>query len=135
MLATDNPGKVTLYSDGVLTSRATFQKYYTQSELRGYLNDTLGEEPIPVAPGVFFVFKDKDAEQRFQVGRYRGRIRKPPLSHLVHSGGAVRERRVRQVAPDKYEVHRNLLEPLWNQCLDLVENPIRRGLAAEPSKP
>lgn len=34
MVATDNPGKVTFYGDGVLTSRTTFQKYYRQAELR-----------------------------------------------------------------------------------------------------
>ena len=44
------------YGDGVLTSRNTFQKYYTHAELRGWLAETLDAEPIPVAPGIFYVF-------------------------------------------------------------------------------
>jgi len=123
MLLTDNPGKVTLYGDGVLTSRRTFQKYYTQSELRDYIASTLGEEPIPVAPGVFFVFKDKEVEQRFQVGRYRSRIRVHPPSRSPRPFPFERIRRVREVAPDKYEVHRELLDPLWARCLDLGREP------------
>jgi DNA phosphorothioation-associated putative methyltransferase len=79
MIATANPGKVSLFGDGVLTSRSTFQKYYTQNELRDYIQTTLREESISVAPGVFFVFKDKQAEQRFQVDRQRSRIRPYPF--------------------------------------------------------
>lgn len=122
MLATDNPGKALHYGDGVLTSRATFQKYYTQSELREYLASTLKEEPIPVAPGIFFVFKDKDAEQRFQVRRYRARVRirrlvRAPRPHVPTK----REPRPRKI--DQYEVHRALLEPLWLRILELGREP------------
>src|SRR5262249_20655990 len=58
-----------LFRDGVLTTRGTFQKYFTQHELRAYLEDTLAREPIAVAPGVFFVFRDDAEEQRFLAAR------------------------------------------------------------------
>jgi DNA phosphorothioation-associated putative methyltransferase len=48
------------YWDGFITSRNTFQKYYTQAQLAAFIADVLDEEPIPVSPGVFFVFRDKD---------------------------------------------------------------------------
>jgi DNA phosphorothioation-associated putative methyltransferase len=59
------------YRDGFVTSRNTFQKYYTQAELAAFISKVLNEEPIPVSPGVFFVFRDKDLEQNFLAGRHR----------------------------------------------------------------
>src|SRR5690606_16151746 len=47
------------YGDGYVTSWGTFQKYYRQQELKAFIEDSLGEEAIAVAPGVFFVFRDK----------------------------------------------------------------------------
>lgn len=122
MIASENPQKGTLYGDGVLTSRATFQKYYNQSELHEYLAESLKENPISVAPGIFFVFKDNEAEQRFQIGRQRGRVRIRPLfrpsrpEKVSQSAGGQR-------AQDTYAIHRTLLAPLWNQWLELGREP------------
>jgi DNA phosphorothioation-associated putative methyltransferase len=58
-----------LYRDGVLTARSTFQKYFTQEELAEYLEHHLGRQPIAVAPGAFFVFKDDGTEQAFLASR------------------------------------------------------------------
>ncbi len=73
MLANQNAPRGESYRDGILTRRGTFQKYFTQAEIRAYLVAALDEEPIPVAPGVLYVFRDKDAEQRFLVERHRSR--------------------------------------------------------------
>ncbi len=53
------------YKDGVITSRNTFQKYYSQAEIRYYIESTLDETAIPVGQGIFIVFKDKIEEQSF----------------------------------------------------------------------
>ncbi|NKA16647.1 MAG: DNA phosphorothioation-associated putative methyltransferase [Alphaproteobacteria bacterium] len=53
------------FSDGLLTTRNTFQKYFTQSEFKEYIEHALEREAHMVAPGVAFVFADFDAEQRF----------------------------------------------------------------------
>src|SRR5215510_11399882 len=45
------------YGDGVRTRRNTFQKYYTQRELRDYLRSVLEKEPVAVGPGIFLIFK------------------------------------------------------------------------------
>lgn len=60
---------LTPYRDGYLTRRNTFQKYFEQDELRRLLAATLTSEPVAVAPGVFFVFKDELLEQRFLIAR------------------------------------------------------------------
>jgi DNA phosphorothioation-associated putative methyltransferase len=63
--------ELTAFSDGVLTSRGTFQKYYSQAELRSYLEESLGTVAIPAAPGVFYLFKCEDAQHEFLANRFR----------------------------------------------------------------
>jgi len=53
------------YKDGVLTNLKTFQKYFTQTELRNFIEQTLDESSVAVGPGIFFIFKDKIEEQLF----------------------------------------------------------------------
>jgi DNA phosphorothioation-associated putative methyltransferase len=69
------------YRDGFLTTRGTFQKYYRQEELKEFLDGALRTEAIAVAPGIFFVFKDKLLEQRFLLDRQR-RIQAPLAPNL-----------------------------------------------------
>ena len=57
--------KFTPYKDGVLTNRKTFQKYFTQTELRNFIEQALDETSVAVGPGIFFIFKDKIEEQLF----------------------------------------------------------------------
>ena len=121
MLANQEAVTGTPYGDGVLTSRNTFQKYYTQGELRHFIGEVLDEEPIPVGPGIFFVFKDKDAEQRFMYGRLENRRNILRLSQLSRPERPIRVSR----AEAKYEEHRQLLEALWETCLTLGRDPDR----------
>lgn len=51
------------HKDGFLTSRGTFQKYFTQAEIRNFVLQTLDVMPVAAGPGVFFVFKTEEAEQ------------------------------------------------------------------------
>jgi len=57
--------KFTPYKDGVLTNRKTFQKYFTQTELRNFIEQALDESSVAVGAGIFFIFKDKIEEQLF----------------------------------------------------------------------
>jgi hypothetical protein len=50
MLEHSYTGNGTPYADGILTSRNTFQKYFSQGELGQYIEETLGVEPLPIAP-------------------------------------------------------------------------------------
>jgi DNA phosphorothioation-associated putative methyltransferase len=69
MLTYSAPQRARRYRDGVLSSRDTFQKYYQQEELQQFIESVLDEEAVPVAPGIFYVFKDSAAEQRFLLAR------------------------------------------------------------------
>ena len=84
------------YGDGILTQIGTFQKFYTQPELREYLETTLGTDALPAAPGVFYVFRDETLRQQFLTTRYRRRSAAP-------------RRRISEV---RFDTHRDILEPL-----------------------
>jgi DNA phosphorothioation-associated putative methyltransferase len=115
-----------LFRDGVLTARGTFQKYFTQAELRGYLETTLGREPIAVAPGVFFLFRDDGEEQRFLAARQTLArcpvpLRRPPVERPARPARA--ERPPKPPRLSRFERHRELLEDFWNCCLGLGRPP------------
>ncbi len=51
----------------------TFQKFYETIELKSLLEGVLGREAFQVGPGLFFVFKDQEAEQAFLLSRQDSR--------------------------------------------------------------
>ena len=65
----EQPGKP--FRDGFLTSRNTFQKYFSQGELKDYLEHALGQQVFMAGPGIALIFSDKDAEQQFNAKRFR----------------------------------------------------------------
>ncbi|WML87888.1 DNA phosphorothioation-associated putative methyltransferase [Thiothrix subterranea] len=129
MLGEQSSERGRLFRDGVLTSRNTFQRYYSQEEFREYLRQVLDEDPVAVGPGVFFVFKDKDAEQAFLERRYRNRATANRLiSQLPKVPKAPKaERAARLTKADKerafYEQHAALLDALWLRWLELGRPP------------
>lgn len=107
-IAVDGVGEGDLeFGDGVITRIQTFQKYYTQLELRAYIEQTLGTDALPAAPGVFYVFKDAALRESFTASRYRRRTAAP-------------RRRVSEIEFDKY---RELLEALINVASELGRLP------------
>ncbi|MBW4582230.1 MAG: DNA phosphorothioation-associated putative methyltransferase [Tildeniella nuda ZEHNDER 1965/U140] len=67
------------YGDGVITSRNTFQKYYDQEELKLYIDQVLGVDAVPVALGIYFVFRDEAQAQNFRASRFRSRVSVPKV--------------------------------------------------------
>ncbi len=67
------------YGDGVLTRRNTFQKYYEQGELKKYIDSTLEVDAVPVALGIYFVFRDEQEKENFRVECYRSRVIAPRI--------------------------------------------------------
>jgi DNA phosphorothioation-associated putative methyltransferase len=61
------------FGRGVRTGRGTFQKFYQQDELKSYLEEQLGTDALPAAPGVFYAFKDESLRQQFIANRFRRR--------------------------------------------------------------
>src|SRR3989304_260593 len=52
------------YGDGILTSKGTFQRFFTQEELRDWIDTVLGAHSVTAAPGIFYVFRDDASAQR-----------------------------------------------------------------------
>jgi hypothetical protein len=59
------------HGDGILTAKSTFQKFYEQDELRGYIEATVGKRAIAAAPGIFYVFREEVAAQTVLARRAR----------------------------------------------------------------
>lgn len=95
------------FGDGIITRIQTFQKYYSQAELRQYLEQEVGIEPVPAALGVFYLFKDPSLRETFSASKYRRRSFAP-------------RRRVSEVEFDR---HRELLEELIRVSADLARLP------------
>ena len=121
MLANQNNPRGERFRDGVMTQRSTFQRYYAQAEIKAFLEQVLDEEAIPVAPGVLYVFRDKDAEQRFLVDRYRSKGHRllDPSARPRERAPAPRRDRV----AEKYDAYREPLERLWELWLTLGRKP------------
>ncbi len=103
------------YKDGVITSRNTFQKYYSQSELKEFIETSLDENAIAISPGIFFVFRDKLLEQEFQQNRQK---RHYEWKHLT-SPEPVSETQARLL----FSQHEPLFEAFWKRCLELGRLP------------
>lgn len=124
----------TPYRDGVLTSRKTFQKYYSQGELKDFIEQVLHQPALMVAPGIGFIFANKELEQQFSAGRYRTRalaerlLRAPRLPRdTITTDRPPRMSR----SQEQLLAARPLLDSLWVRAIDLgrwpdaceVENP------------
>ncbi len=57
------------FGDGVLTTRNTFQKYFEPAEIQALIEDTLDCEAVPVAMGIYFVFREVAELQDFLADR------------------------------------------------------------------
>jgi DNA phosphorothioation-associated putative methyltransferase len=125
MIASEGSEQGLPYADGIITSRRTFQKYYTQAELRDYITSTLNVAPISLVSGIFFVFKDELLEQRFQSGRFRTRLRFVPKVRLE---GQTSERPSRKPREDQYDKHKELVDVVWSSALGLGREPFEDEL-------
>jgi DNA phosphorothioation-associated putative methyltransferase len=82
--------------DGIRTSKGTFQKFYSQYELKSWIEGTLGCSAHAAAPGVFYVFRDVRDAESFRARQVRRSAAAPPA-------------RITRVL---YEQHRDLLQEL-----------------------
>ncbi len=83
VLVEDRIRGTVMYSDGVITRRNTFQKNYEQEELKVYIDQVLEVDAIPVALGIYFVFRDEAQAQSFRASRFRSRATTPRVKASV----------------------------------------------------
>jgi len=84
------------YGDGFITRKNTFQKYYQQEELKVYIDQVLGVDSIPIALGIYFVFRDPTQAEAFRASRCRSRLSTPRIRYL----------------DKRFEDYQELLQPL-----------------------
>jgi len=105
------------YRDGVLTQRNTFQKFFDQQELQQYIEDALDVTAVPVALGVFYVFRDPMDQQDFLSARSRRAIDWTQISARLGLGEP------RTLWKILYEQHKELLDQFGRLALDLSRIP------------
>lgn len=102
VLIDDRSRGVIAYGDGIITSRNTFQKYYEQAELKSYIDQVLGVDAVPIALGIYFVFRDPAQAEVFRAARFRSRTTAPRIRLRVNA----------------FETYRALLQPLMDFYTD-----------------
>ncbi len=103
------------YGDGIITRRNTFQKYYEQEELKAYIDQVLGVDSIPVALGIYFVFRDEAQAQTFRASRFRSRATTPRIQKQIK----------------RFEDYRELLTPLMDFVTERGRMPSKGELTTE----
>ncbi|OKH19056.1 DNA phosphorothioation-associated putative methyltransferase [[Limnothrix rosea] IAM M-220] len=103
------------YGDGVITSRNTFQKYYDQEELKLYIDQVLGVDAVPVALGIYFVFRDESQAETFRASRFRSRATTPRI----------------RLSIKRFEDYQELLQPLMNFITERGRLPKKNELPEE----
>ncbi|MGK7890024.1 MAG: DNA phosphorothioation-associated putative methyltransferase [Leptolyngbyaceae cyanobacterium] len=115
VLIDDRSRGVIAYGDGIITSRNTFQKYYEQEELKAYIDQVLGVDSIPIALGIYFVFRDEGQAETFRASRYRSRARAPQI----------------RIKVSKFEEYRQLLQPLMDFYTERGRLPTKEELVTD----
>lgn len=115
-LLSANPGEHKIYKDGLLTSRGTFQKYFSHQELKDFILEALQVTPIAVAPGIYFVFKNEIAEQDFLEARQRARAFSRPRIYIPRLSASEKRQEI-------YDRHKESLEAFWGAWLELARPP------------
>ncbi|MBD2094461.1 DNA phosphorothioation-associated putative methyltransferase [Trichocoleus sp. FACHB-591] len=100
------------YSDGVITRRNTFQKNYGQEELKSYIDQVLGVDAIPVALGIYLVFRDEAQAQTFRASRFRSRATTPRIKTSIK----------------RFEQYKEMLAPLMTFFTERGRLPIEEEL-------
>ncbi|WP_435237542.1 DNA phosphorothioation-associated putative methyltransferase [Psychromonas sp. PT13] len=106
----------TPYKDGVITSRNTFQKYFAQSEIKAYIERHLDEITVTVAPGIFYIFKDKLAEQNYLQNKYK---RHNNWQQLTSPEPIAQKDKAKLLITQ----HEALFNAFWQRCLALGRIP------------
>lgn len=100
------------YKDGVITKRNTFQKYYSQAQIREFIEQTLNASTVPFGQGIIAVFKcpilleQHHLELQFNNHEWQHITKRPIVKKLAE--------RVKQSV---FEKHTELFEAFWQHCL------------------
>lgn len=103
------------YNDGFITRKNTFQKYYQQEELKVYIDQVLEVDSIPIALGIYFVFRDPTQAEAFRASRCRSRLSTPRIKYI----------------DKRFEDYQELLQPLMAFVTERGRLPLPAELPQE----
>jgi DNA phosphorothioation-associated putative methyltransferase len=110
------PSKTQLaYGDGILTRRNTFQKYYEQEELKQYIDETLNVDAVPVALGIYFVFRDQAEKESYKAIRFFSNASTPKVT----------------IPTKRFEDYQEMLQPLMEFYTKRGRLPVKGELENE----
>ncbi len=115
VLIDDRDRGIVAYGDGVITRRNTFQKYYEQEELKTYIDQILGVDSIPIALGIYLVFRQETQAQAFRISRVRSSFSTPRIQSQLK----------------RFEDYEPLLTPLMNFFTERGRLPAKNELDNE----
>ena len=107
---------VYFHGDGIVTGKRTFQKFFTQEELRQWIEQALGRRAVAAAPGIFYVFRDEADAQWFAVNRVSRQWRIPHVEQC------------QELVSD----HKELVETLMAFVTERGRLPVDAELATAP---
>ncbi|HDY91003.1 MAG TPA: DNA phosphorothioation-associated putative methyltransferase [Pseudoalteromonas sp.] len=106
------------YKDGVITKWNTFQKYYSQAQIRAYIEQTLNVKTMAFGQGIIAIFKCPQLEEahhlelQFQNYNWQHITQKAPLKALPKAQQKT-----------LFEKHQTLLNDFWQHCLHFGRLP------------
>lgn len=115
----------TRYKDGVITKWNTFQKYYSQAEIRSYLDQSLKTKAIALGQGIFATFKDKKLEEEFYLNR-QYHVNQPANDkhwQQLTSRPSQKKEATKAQVKSLYDKNSQLFDDFWQQCLSLGRIP------------
>jgi len=115
VLVDDRRRGLIAYSDGIVTNRNTFQKYYEQEELKLYIDQVLGVESIPAGLGIYVVFRHEADAESFRASRLYSSLGTPRIQAKVKN----------------FEDYRELLTPLMDFYTKRGRLPVKGELKTE----
>lgn len=71
-------------ADGVVTARGTFQKFFTQYELKSWIESVLGGGTYAAAPGIFYVFRDPADSESLRARQVRPTAPRHTTAQLLY---------------------------------------------------
>lgn len=96
------------HGDGIVTRKRTFQKFYTQEELRDWIKAVLDQDVVAAAPGIFYLFKDPAEEQAFVASRVARHQPRPSI----------------RFSEAEFKANKRLLQPLMDFIADHGRLPV-----------
>ena len=106
------------YKDGVITKWNTFQKYYSQAQIRAYIEQTLNIKTMAFGQGIIAIFKCPQLEEahhlelQFQNYNWQHITQRPQPKTLPKAQQKT-----------LFEKHQTLLNDFWQHCLHFGRLP------------